>query len=285
MPEAAIYRRDGDVFHPSPWAGSPWSERLQHGGPVNALFARMAERAAAETQLQLVRLTVDLFRPIPMEPLACRWRFLRRGRRIANVEIELLSGSGASPDPGQIEAPAAISRATAVLLLRRPELAASWQAEPDPPPPQDDANPIEFMPRAMRDQLPPGFHWSLRVSVGRDAQGPFAWVTTPLRLVEGEEMTPLQRCAAVADLTFGLSGRALLKGGQLEPDPDRVALINTDTTLYWARAPRGNRFAFRSPRISDEAGIGLAEVVLYDASGRLGRSTQSLVANPGAWNG
>ena len=280
MSETCIYQREGDVFHPSEWAGSPWSERLKEGVPGDVLFARMAEQAAAETGLQLARLTVDLFRPVPMQPLACRWRFLRRGRRIANVEIELQSVLEAE----RTETPGPISRATAVLLLRRPELAASWQAEPDPPPTPDAGGPIEFMPRAMRDRLPPGFHWSLRVQIGEDARGPFAWVTTPLSLIEGEEMTPLQRCAAVADLTFGLSGRVLLRGGQLEPDPNRVMLINTDTTLHWARAPQGEHFAFRSPWVADEAGIGIAEVALYDASGRIGRSTQSLVANPGGWN-
>ena len=84
-----VYEREGDTYTPSEWAGSPWSGEHQHGGPVNALFAHAAEEAAADTGLQVVRLTVDLFRPVPMLPLDLEWRFLRRGRRIAVVEAEL----------------------------------------------------------------------------------------------------------------------------------------------------------------------------------------------------
>ena len=38
-----IYTLDGDTFHPTHWAGSPWSATSQHGGPPNALFMRAAE--------------------------------------------------------------------------------------------------------------------------------------------------------------------------------------------------------------------------------------------------
>ncbi len=285
MPDAAIYRREGETFAPSEWAGSPWSAELQHGGPVNALFARMAEEAAAEAGLQVARLTVDLFRPVPMEPLACSWRFVRRGRRIANVEVELrrvgAPAFSAGSDPDSTSAP--ISRASAVLLLRREDLESSIEAEPEAPPVRSDAGPVEFMPRRLREHLPPGFHWSLRVRIGKDEQGAYAWLTSPLTLIEGEETTPLQRCAAISDLTFGLSSRLLAARSSLFTDSPRAPLINTDTTLYWQRPPRGAHFAFRAPRISDDAGIGLAEVSLFDESSRIGSSTQALLANPGAW--
>ena len=53
--------RDGthevEIFTPTEWAGSPWSGQHQHGGPVNALFARAAEEAAKQTGLRVVRLT------------------------------------------------------------------------------------------------------------------------------------------------------------------------------------------------------------------------------------
>ena len=41
-----VYELDDLIFSPTEWAGSPWSDRYQHGGPVNALFARAAEEAA-----------------------------------------------------------------------------------------------------------------------------------------------------------------------------------------------------------------------------------------------
>lgn len=265
-----VYERDGDVFEPTKWSGSPWSDGLQHGGPVNALFALAAEEAADESQLRVVRLTVDLIRPVPRVALALAWRFVRRGRRLANVEASLCV-------PGSDEP---VSRATAVLLKPSVDAPRSWQQVPPPPPPVEEMEAVEFMPKAYAKQIPDGFHWSFAVRMGADEHGPAAWLTTPLDLLPATPMTPLQRCAAVADLTFGLSGRSLLRERIVEVDAWRVPMINTDTTIYWERPPVGEWFGFRNALLTDHEGIGLAEVDLADAEGRLGRSLQAMIANP-----
>jgi hypothetical protein len=264
-----LYERDGRIFDPSKWAGSPWSEGLQHGGPVNALFALAAEEAAQESGLRVVRLTVDLFRPVPRVPLALDWEFVRRGRRLAHVVATLCR-------PGDGEA---ISRASAVLLRPSRETPRSWQHVPPPPPGWDRSRPAEFMPSAYRDDVPDGFHWSFEVRMATDSHGAAAWITTPLDMLPGLPMSPLQRCAAVADLTFGLSGRTLLRERIVEIDAWRVPMINTDTTIYWERPPVGEWFGFRNALLTDHEGIGLAEVDLSDAEGRLGRSLQAMLAN------
>jgi len=266
--ENHVYERDGQLYAPTSWAGSPWSERHQHGGPVNALFARACEEAAAKSGLRVVRLTVDLFRPVPLAPLALDWEFVREGRRIAVVEAGLrLPGEGQR-----------ISRASAVLLRPDESLPRSWQHTPPPPLDLAGAVPVEFMPREMRESLPAGFHWSFEVRMGADEHGPAAWITTPLDLLPGEPMSPLQRCAAVADLTFGLSGRSLLRQRIVDVDAWRVPMINTDTTIYWERPPCGSWFGFRHALLTDHEGIGLAEVDLADTAGRLGRSLQAMLA-------
>jgi len=269
-----VYEQDGGVYVPTEWAGSPWSDRHQHGGPVNGLFAKAAEEAAAKANLRVVRLTVDLFRPVPLIPLLLQWRFVREGRRLANVEARLVR-----PEDRDV-----ISRATAVLLRPSAGAPRSWEHAPPAPPALALAEPIEFMPRAFRESTPPGFHWSFDVRVGGDESGPVAWISTPLELVHGVPTTPLQRCAAVADLTFGLSGRSLLRQRIADVDAWRVPMINTDTTVYWEREPVGHWFAFRHALLTDHEGIGLAEVDLGDTSGRLGRSLQAMLANdaPGA---
>ena len=264
-----IYERENDVYTPTEWAGSPWSEGHQHGGPVNALFALAAEEAALQTGFQVVRLTVDLLRPVPRVPLSLGWRFVRRGRRLANVEAELVR-------PGDDEL---ISRASAVLLRPTEDMPPSWQHAPPPPLPLEGAEPVEFMSESLRASIPPGFHWSFDIRMGRDEHGPAAWITTPLELLPGVPMSPLQRCAAVADLTFGLSGHSLLRQRIVDVDAWRVPMINTDTTIYWERPPVGEWFGFRHALLTDHQGIGLAEVDLADTSGRLGRSLQAVVAN------
>jgi len=262
-----IYRREGDVFTPTEWAGSPWSRTHQHGGPVCGLMATAAEAAARETGLRVVRLTVDLCRPTPLAKLALAWRYVRRGRRLALIETSLLDGD--------VE----VTRGTALLLAARNDLASAWRPA-EPPPPRPEAVPAtQFMPREYREQVPPGFHWSLELRLVEDELGPAAWLTTPLELLGGEATSPLVRAAMLSDLTFAIGGRTLLKSRLVPLEAPRVPLINADVTLYLERPPDPGWIAFRSARVGDAEGLGVAEVTQLDGRGRYGRSLQALLAN------
>jgi Thioesterase-like superfamily len=261
-----VYSRNGDLYTPTLWAGSPWSPELQHGGPVCGLMAAAAEELTRESSLRVARLTVDLCRPTPFVPLRLVTELLRRGRRLALLEVRLLHGD------------LVVSRGTALLLASRGELASTWRPDEPPPPGPEGLEPIQFMPRQYLAQVPPGFHRSVEVRLSEDELGPAVWATTPLDLVAGEGTSALVRAAMLSDLTFALSGRLLLRRGLVPLDPRRVALINADMTLYLERPPEGAWVAMRSGSISDCDGIGLAEVTQLDARGRYGRSVQALVA-------
>ena len=262
-----VYSQRGDRYAPTEWAGSPWSRELQHGGPVCGLMAVAAERAAHETGLRVVRLTVDLCRPTPLHELRLVAKPVRRGRRLALLEIRLEDGD------------VVVTRGTALLLAANAALANTWHPGEPPPPGPAGLDPIQFMPREYAAQVPPGFHLSVEVRLSEDELGPAVWATTPLDLVAGERTSALVRAAMLSDLTFALSGRLLLRRGLVPLDPRRVALINADMTLYLERPPAGEWIAMRSGSITDCEGIGLAEVTQLDARGRYGRSTQALVAN------
>lgn len=264
MPDA-VYRREGERLVPTPWAGSPWSPSLQHGGPVCGLVASAAEAAARETGHAVARIGVDLCRPTPLAPLALRWRHVRRGRRLTLIEVTLLHEAQE------------ISRGSALLLAEHAGSAGSWLPEEPPPPGPEGLEPTHFMPREYAERFPPGFHRSLEIRLCEDELGPAVWVTTPLELIEGEPTSPLVRAAMLSDLTFALAGRTLLRRGELGPDPARVPLINADMTLYLERAPVSDWIAFRRGAVSNQRGIGLAEVHHADRQGRYGRSLQALV--------
>jgi len=267
MPEF-LYRRSGDVYAPTQWAGSPWSRELQHGGPVCGLMASAAEAAAGETGLRVARLSVDLYRPTPLEPLALAWRFVRRGRRLALVEARLRHGD------------ADVTRGTALLLAPNGEIASAW-LEPEPPPPgPEGVDAIPFLPRDYLAKTPPGFHRSIEVRLAEDALGLALWATTPLDLIDGQATSALVRAAMLSDLTFGLNTRMLLRRSLVPADAKRVALINADVTLYLERPPEGDWIAMRHGSVRSLDGIGIAEVVQLDRGGRYGRSIQALVANP-----
>lgn len=262
-----IYERDGELYAPTRWAGSPWSAETQHGGPVAGLFARGAEACAAESELQLARLTIDLCRPVPKQPLRLATRWVRRGRKLGLAELTLSRGDDE------------IARASALLLVPRPELRSAWREAAPPPPPVESAEALEFMPVGLREQWPPGFHLSVQARVARDEIGPAAWLTTPLDLVAGDATSPQVRFAMLSDLTFAMGMRIAFLRGSVSSRALQTRFINADITLYRERDPEGDWVAFRLATMADAAGVGVAEVVQFDRAGRIGRSLQALVAN------
>ena len=268
-PGDAIYRRDGELYLPTEWAGGPWSPKHQHGGAAAALLARGALEASRETGLRVARLTIDLFRPVPMEPLRLVRRFARQGRRIVVAELSLRHGEDE------------VTRASALLLREREDLAPTWTAGGDasPPPGPEACEKAEFMPRAYRDHVPPGFHWSLEVAIAHTTESPFAWIRTPLDVVAGEPTSAFERAAGVSDLCFGLGARVLLRRRVVDADLVRTRFINVDTTLYFEREPESDWFAMRPTQVADDRGVGLAEVMSYDRRGRYGRALQAILAN------
>jgi hypothetical protein len=90
--------------------------------------------------------------------------------------------------------------------------------------------------------------------------------------VGGEQATPLQRLAAAADFGAGLSGTL---------PREHYLFINVDLTVYVEREPVGEWICLESQtRISAGGGIGIAESVLYDERGRVGRASQALLVAP-----
>ena len=88
-----------------------------------------------------------------------------------------------------------------------------------------------------------------------------------------ETPSGLQHLAAAGDFGNGIS--AALSW-------DEYLFINPDLTLYVEREPVGEWICLESEtRIAaDGSGIRLAESVLYDQRGRVGRATQALLVAP-----
>ena len=78
---------------PNRCARSVWSLELVHGAAVAALLARGVE-AALRPELRVVRLTIDLMRPAPMQALEARTVVVREGRRIQVVQSGLFTSRG-----------------------------------------------------------------------------------------------------------------------------------------------------------------------------------------------
>jgi hypothetical protein len=94
-------------------------------------------------------------------------------------------------------------------------------------------------------------------------------LTSPI--VPGETPSPLQRLAAAGDFGNGISSTLSW---------DDYLYINPDLTLYVERAPVGEWICLESETRIAADGVGLAESVLYDQRGRVGRATQALLVAP-----
>ena len=98
-----------------------------------------------------------------------------------------------------------------------------------------------------------------------------AWFRLRHPLVGGHPVHPLETVAAAGDFGNGIA--AVL-------DWDRYLFINPDLTLYVERPPVDEWVALESQTRIEAGSVGVAESVLWDRRGRIGRAIQSLVIGP-----
>ncbi len=255
MTDALFDRLDETHFRPTLFSHGPWSPNALHGGPPSALLARAVERFENASAPFVARMTVELLRPVPPEPLAVAVRWVRQGKKVQLVEATL--GTEAN----------VVARMTA-LRIRQADV-------PLPSLPPDDAPrlglPEEGTPFTSSHFLD-GFHNRgvehrfLRGSIAQP--GPATdWIRLRVPLLADEETSPLCRVAAVADFGNGIS--SVLAGTH--------TFINPDLTVYLHRYQRGEWTCLDARTRVSPNGVGVAESQLFDADGPIGRATQSLI--------
>src|SRR2546423_11955869 len=82
---------DGDAFVPTARTRSPWSPESLHGGAAAALLARAVERHDADIPMQIVPMTLDLLRPVPVAPLRIDLHTVRPGGRVTVIGADLIA--------------------------------------------------------------------------------------------------------------------------------------------------------------------------------------------------
>lgn len=248
MGAPAFFERTAEGFIPRPHARSPWAPDMLHGRLLAALAAAELERQHLEEPLRLVRLSTDLFRVAPMEPVRLTVRPTRRGRRVRAFTVEIHCA-------GQVVAMvAALALAGPGAPPGHPWGLGDWSA-PDP----------ESLP------APPGLMESeplgspdLRLLRGRlGGEGPnHAWLREPWPLVEGEPLSAVPRAAMAADVANPLTNWS--EAG--------LQYINADVNLHLVRPPVGEWIGLEVVDHQDHDGISVGDCRLHDLSGPIGRS-------------
>lgn len=253
----AFFEADGGAWRATVLTRGPWSPEFQHAGPPSALMAREIERLLGDAPFQVVRMTVEVLRPVPVASLTAGATAVRTGRKVQEIAAQLAAADGT-----------VLARATA-LAIRTTTLALPAPGDPlvDPVPSPEESAAFEF----PFFQEPVGYHTALegRLARGRFWSGRVAvWMRMRHPLVAGETPTPLQRVMIAADSGNGVS--AVL-------DPKRFTFMNPDLTVYLHRPPAGEWVCLDARTIPQAHGIGLADTRLLDERGPIGRGLQSLL--------
>ncbi|HEX6222089.1 MAG TPA: thioesterase family protein [Acidimicrobiia bacterium] len=255
----ALFTRAGEVFAPTRLTEGPWSPDAQHGGPPAALLSGAIENVASDVEMLLVRVSVELLRPVPLAPLRVTTELVRPGRRVQLVSASL-SHDG---EP--------VARALGMKIR---------VADFDLPFPQPDTEEIpgpgQGRPANFFDNAGAFANEAMDIQM---IEGDFneagpgqAWMRLRVPVVEGEETTGFQRLAAAADFGNGVSN--------LAGDNRSWLFVNPDLAVRVFRPLVGEWVYLDCVTHLHGSGTGLASAQLRDTSGPLGVSQQTLFVEP-----
>jgi hypothetical protein len=256
----ALFRRDGTTFVPLSGATGPWDAGIVHGAPVAALFAGQL----VTDGFSMAPLTVELLAAVPMAPLVLDVTEPTGGRRVQRRDA-VLAADGRE-----------VARAQAVLVraaeLTLPEKALDHDSPFDPTavPPLDELNTAAAETVGWESFDSGSLVWSpTRIEGDRRTH---AWLRLAVPVVEGTGIQGVELAAVTADYAQAAVHRRLSMA--------EWSFRNTELTVHLAREPVGPWMGLRCEAIVGEVGTGFNTADLFDAEGRVGRSSAALVVEP-----
>lgn len=250
---------DPDTYVSTELANAGWYVEGQHGGAVAALVTgHVDERVPTLTEMEIARVTLELFRVVPLVPLTLRPRVIREGKRIQTVQVEL------SDPSGTVLTLATVQR---LRVADRP-VPAEARAEPPDLSLPDECEPTGFWDRGLDKVMFHSHAVEFRAVRGSlDDKGPATvWMRLTVPVVAGRPVTPAQRVALAGDFANGVSH---------ELDDDWV-YMNSDLTVSIARYPEDQWVAISARSTLGDRGRGMTHATLWDATSQLGQSIQTL---------
>ena len=253
-PPPAFIVKSSNLFVGTDGAAGPWSSGHCHGGAPAALILRVAEAIPTLTPMEVARLSLELFRPVPTALVSTRTDIIREGKKLQLVTVHL--------DFEGVE----VARGTVLKLRTEPQdlpvdVLDSGSGIPSP----------EIVP-SDQPRFTGGFarQFELRVAKGAFRQpGPATlWFRLKGALFSDEVATPMQVAAAVADFSNGASTALSFT---------EWTFLNADLTINFFRAPVGDWLAIDAETWVGPDGRALARSKLADRQGWFGQATQSLL--------
>jgi hypothetical protein len=249
----SFYRVEGEQVLPTDLTRGPWDPGAQHAGPPSALIARALESCEPREGMQIGRVTVEILRPVPLEPLRVSAQVVRPGRSVELLDASLSDAGGE------------LMRARAWRL----ETGAYGQASEAPSAGPADGEERDFFPTGQEV----GYHTAMEyrfVSGAFREPGPATvWMRMRVPLVAGEAPSALQRVMVAADSGNGVSAAL---------DWREHLFINTDLSVHLLRPPESEWVCLEARTLIGS--LGMADTALWDERGRIGRAVQILLVRP-----
>ena len=253
---------DEDTFESTPLANAGWYEEGQHGGALGALIVGVAESVPTLTSMQIARVTVEIFRIIPLVPLTVRPSVLREGKRIQTIQLEVTDPNGTLLSLGIVQ------------RLRTAEMELPPRAVTDDTELAGPADSRRTDPRTwgIGDTDKTMFHRDAieirEIHGGFATIGPGAvWVRPRVPMIAGRDNTPAQRAVIAGDFCNGVSRKL---------DLDEWVFMNSDLTVHIGRYPSGDWVALDAGSSYSNAGRAVASGTLWDTERWVGGSAQTL---------
>jgi hypothetical protein len=262
MTAQSIFTERGGCFVPSELARGPWDQNTLHGGAAAALIVDQLERLHPASGLRTGRLSFQFLRPIPSAPLTLTTAVTRPGRRVEELTAELRAGD-------QLVCRAKALRVQPVSAeLPQPADRTQDGVHPESMPPPQSRETVRF---ALDDPEKPSFATAMEM---RWLTEPFAlgpgrvWMRLRHPLLPERSADPLSLLAAVADFGNGVSSELPFR---------RYLFINADLTIHLQRVPAGEWAGIDARTLLNRDDPALAESVVHDGGGPVGRAFQTLV--------
>lgn len=250
----AFFHRDGDWLIGNDAARGPWSADACHAGPVTGALASAAEAVISDKQL--VRLTANFMRPLPMAGFRLSATPVRDGRSTATVRVELRDRNDRVASTAEC----------LFVSEERNELPTATL----PVPAFDTSVPGRFpVAETLHGEKMFGDFVDIRYPEGEDnLPGPTSlWMRTPA-IIEGESMSPFQAACPIADCGNGISRNTEFVD---------TSCVNADLTVALFRPSTSDWILSTSISFWEQNGIGLSHAMLFDRDGPVGSALQALV--------
>ena len=244
----------GVTFRPTQAAAGYWGDGVLSGPAVAGLAAWAMERDHGAPEFMPSRFTIELLKPAGTRPTRIETRLIRGGRRMRNVECDVIQGESM------------VARATMMAYLRSEAPGGRlWTTDATFSPPVDAHGDDVYVGSDGVGWSPMGEHHQ---HTGRKRA-----YYRGMDPVAGQPASPFVRAVIVAEAATNLVTNLGTEG---------IGYINGDLTVALSRLPRSEHVGVQADSHWSADGISVGNATLFDEHGPIGTGLVTAIANPAA---